>query len=220
MTFAGMRDAMRSRGWARTTTALIVVAVALVAVAMREAWIYFGERAPVVDFAASARRQQGEALRAYAGRAANGSLVPQTDALIAIRQEFVQQAIDRSLPHRRLFEHGRYEARIERADVQLDSGLAQVTLYGRGMPAGQENSEVFVDFTLGGRIMVSGVDPDNGTLRASVVITDVDTRAAQPNQLQTMLNPVARYFGRLRARDWNREGQELDLPIRVDRTIV
>jgi hypothetical protein len=196
-----------------------LLAMAVVAVGAWALWNHINDRAPLVEREQIAHDQR-EALRSYAARAAYGSLVPQDDALIAVRQEFVQQAIDRSLPYRRYFQDGRYVARLERADVSLDSGLARVTLTGRGMLAGQEQSDAYADFVLRGQIMVMGVDPDSGMLRASVVISDVDTRRAPTSDLRSFINPVARYFGRLKARDWNREGQRLDLPIHINQSFV
>src|SRR6476619_1647551 len=141
-----MSEAERNPRRPRTRTLVILVTLALVAAAAFVIWNRSNDRAPLVAFEQSARVRQREALRAYAARAANGSLVPQNDALIAVRQEFVQQALDRSLPYRRYFEHGRYVARLDRADVELDSGLAQVTLVGRGMMAGGEQSDAYADF--------------------------------------------------------------------------
>jgi hypothetical protein len=175
---------------------------------------------PLAAFGQSRRALQVVALRAYAARAELGSLVPQTDAVIAIREQFLQRVINRSLPFRQYFEDGRYVARLDRAEVRLESGLATVTLLGRGMQAGQEDSPFFADLFVAGLMNVSGIDPDNGTLQAALVITDVRARRAGRRDLQALLNPVARYFGRLKAQDWNRNRQQIHLPLRFDREIV
>ncbi|HEV8453903.1 MAG TPA: hypothetical protein VGQ24_03365, partial [Gemmatimonadales bacterium] len=175
---------------------------------------------PLIVSGQSQRARKIASLRAYAARGELGSLVPQTDAILAIREEFLQRVIDRSLPLRQYFQNGRYVARLDSAAVRLDSGLALITLAGRGMLAGQEDSPLYADLLLQGLMTITGVDPDSGTLQASLVITDVSARRARPQDLQSLLNPVAGYFGHLRAEDWNRNRQRVHLPLRVDREFV
>ena len=50
---------------------------------------------PLVAFGQSRRALQIAALRTYAARGESGSLVPQTDAIIAIREPFLQRVINR-----------------------------------------------------------------------------------------------------------------------------
>ncbi len=160
------------------------------------------------------------ALRAYAARGEQGSLLPQSDAVIAIREQFLQRVIDRSLPFRQYFDDGRYVARLDSADVRLESGVAMVTLLGRGMQSGLEDSPIFADLAVGGLINVTGIDRKSGTLQATLVFTDVRARRAGSQGLQALLNPVARYFGRLKADDWNRNRQRIHLPVQIDREII
>jgi hypothetical protein len=175
---------------------------------------------PLAVSGQSQRTLQVAALRTYVARGEQGSLVPQTDAIIAIREQFLQRVINRSLPLRQYFENGRYVARLDRAQVRLESGLAMVTLLGRGMQSGEEDSPFFADLFVAGLMNVTGIDPDSGTLQANLVFTDVRARRAGPQTLQAILNPVARYFGRLKAADWNRNRQRIYLPLRIDREIV
>jgi hypothetical protein len=175
---------------------------------------------PLAAIGPGHRALQLATLRAYAARGEQGSLLPQTDAVIAIREQFLQRVIARSLPFRQSFENGRYIARLDSADVQLESGLAMVTLMGRGMQAGHEDSPFFAELFATGLLNVTGIDRKSGTLQASLVFTEVRARRGGARGLQAVLNPVARYFGRLKADDWNRNRQRIHLPLRIDREIV
>src|SRR6185295_1828770 len=78
----------------------------------------------------------------------------------------------------------------------------------------------FADLFVSGMLNVTGIDPDRGTLQATLVFTDVHARRAGPRNPQSVLNPVAHYFGGLKAADWNRKRQPIHLPRRIDREIV
>ncbi len=177
-------------------------------------------RAPLDANGHSHHERRLAALRTYAGRVRQGSFVPQTDALLSIRESFLQRVIDGSLPVRRYFEQGRYVARLDSATVRLESGVALVRIGGRGMVAGQEDSPFYADLLLEGVVAITGVDPTTGTLRASLVITDVRTRRSRSRRLQGWLSPVGGYFGHLKAEDWNRTRQRIFLPLRIDREIL
>lgn len=160
------------------------------------------------------------ALRVYAEREKLGSLLPQGDAVLSIREPLLQSAVARSLPFRQDFEDGRYIARLDSAVVRLEDGVAEVTLVGRGFPAGEENSDFYVDLELSGLIDVVEVDPESGTLTAGLAITGMRVRRAGPQGLRRVTHPAARFFGRLRAEDWNRQRRTIRLPIRLEREIV
>ena len=214
--FAAFRDAaVRRRVWIPTLAALLAAATAGFFI-LREA----GSPRPLVAAEQSQHARRIAALAGYAARSELGSLVPQSDAILAIREPFLQRVIDRSLPMRQYFEEGRYVARLDSAEVRLVSGMAMVTLAGRGMLAGQEESQLYADLSLRGQMAITGVDPDSGTLMASLVITEVTARQSRPQDVQALLNPVVRFFGRLKAEDWNQNRQQLDLPLRIDREIV
>ena len=177
-------------------------------------------RAPLDANGHNRRQRRLAALRTYAARAREGSFVPQSDALLSIRESFLQRVIDGALPFRRYFENGRYVARLDSATVRLESGVAEVRIAGRGMVVGQEDSPFFAELLLEGVIAITGVDPATGTLRANLVITDVRSRRSRAPRLHGWLSPVAGYFGHLQAEDWNRNRQQIYLPLRIDREIV
>src|SRR6185436_1136577 len=86
----------------------IAIALTFVVLAGRAAWLEIASHRPLRTFEEGARVRRREALRAYVTRAASGSLVPREDVLLAVRQEFMQQVLDRSLPYRLYFADGRY----------------------------------------------------------------------------------------------------------------
>jgi hypothetical protein len=199
----------------------LALAAALAITAARY-WVLRETGSPrsLADAELSQGARRNAALSAYAARGELGSLVPQSDAILAIHEAFLQRVIDRSLPFHQHFEDGRYVARLDSAAVRLESGLAMVTLSGRGMVAGQEESSLYADLSLRGLMSITKVDHESGTLVANLVITEVSARQSRPEELQTLLNPVVRFFGRLKAEDWNRNRQQVHLPLRIDREIV
>jgi hypothetical protein len=157
------------------------------------------------------------ALERYANRE---SFLPPGDAVIAIRQEFLQSVIDQSLPFRRYFDRQRYVARLDRAIVRLERGVAQVTLFGSGSLTGHEDSPLRADLRVRGLVVIDGIDPDRGVLRARVVFRDVASRPSRPHDVVSELSPVFRYFGGLRADDWNRREEPLVIPVAIEHDIV
>jgi hypothetical protein len=197
--------------------------LAVLSVLAAAGYVYLQRTPPpplvTADLAAGAR--QRAALETYAARAALGSFLPPDDAVIAIREQFLQDVLDRSLPWRQTFEDGRYVVHLDRALVRLEPGVAHVTLAGRGMPAGpDEERAVHVALEVRGHIAIAGVEPDSGRLRAVLVVTDVRTPGMRREDVQNLVNPVARYFGRMRAEDWNRNRRRIRIPIRVEREFV
>jgi hypothetical protein len=133
------------------------------------------------------RELQIAALRRYAARGDDGSLLPPTDAVIAIRAQFLRRAINRSLPFRQYFADGRYVARIDSADVRLEPGLAKVTLMGRGMQAGQEDSPFFAGLFVAARERHRNRSRSRHT-GGRAVFTDVHATGGAEN-VQAVLNP-------------------------------
>ena len=203
----------RSR-WLLLVVAFIVL-LAIVVIGIELERHRFSRSLPTLE--RSLRTRQLTALRAYASRESTGVLLPPDNAVIAVREEFLQQVIVRSLPLRQVFPGGDYVARLDSAGVRLEDGLAVVTLSGRGMLAGKDTSTFYADLHLQGLFTISDVDPASGILQANIVITEVRVRRGGPLSL---LHPAVRYFSHLQVEDWNRLGQRIRLPLKVDQEII
>ena len=200
-----------------------LLAACVVLAAAGYVWLRFmRDRAePLARAELTTEARQQSALATYAARAALGSFLPPADAVIGIREAFLQNVLDRSLPWRQSFDEGRYVVRLDHVRVRLESGVALVTLAGRGMTAGvDEQRAAHVDLIVRGHIAIVSVDPDSGTLTAGLVVTDVTEPGTRKEDVQNLLNPVARFFARQRAGDWNRQRRRIEIPVRVEHELV
>src|SRR5262249_16890582 len=125
----------------RRRVVLVAIAAAVIAAtAARVVEIRVRARGTLVTSEHGQLTTQIATLRAYAAGSRGEWLIPPTDAVVAIHEQFLRRVIAGSLPLRWSFSHGRYVARLDSADVRLAGGLALVTLAGRGMLAGHEDS--------------------------------------------------------------------------------
>src|SRR6476660_3884223 len=98
------------------------------------------ESYPLLRFQRSREAQRMANLRGYAGRERLGSLLPPGDAQLAIRVTLLQDILARSLPIRQEFDGGRYEAYLDHALLDLQDGIASITLLGHGRMLGPDAS--------------------------------------------------------------------------------
>jgi hypothetical protein len=198
----------------------VIVLVALAAYAGRVLWLRLSEQYPLVRFERSRYVQQLVTLRSYEARGAQGSFLPTGHVQLAIRESMLQNVLARSLPIRQEFEDGRYEARLDRARLDLEDGLASITLQGRGRMRGPDASPLEAELRVQAHIDVVEYRPDPGTLRATLSVTGFRVVRAGRRPGQGFLNPVVRYFGGLRVEDWNRDRPTLEIPVRVERQVT
>lgn len=216
MNAAPARQPSRLRPW---RWAIVGGLLLLAAAAALFTWLRFTTRRPLAEFEESRLRHQIASLRLYAERRALPSFLPPGDAVLALREEFLQAVLDGSLPFRQRFADGKYEAVLDSATLHLEDGLGSVSLSGHGQRAGETDPGLSVALDLQGFLSRAGVDTRRGTLGLGVIITDVRLRQAGPAMLNPLLVPVARYFGGQKAEEWNRNPQTLDVPIRLDQRI-
>jgi hypothetical protein len=159
------------------------------------------------------RSAQAAALRRYLERRTQGTLLPGTDLTIAVREDFLQKVIASSLPFHQSFENGRYVARLDSVHVNLEDGLALVTLTGRGALA--RDSTLFADLVLEGRLGIAGINDSTGLLTPRLEITDIRVLRAGPNNLRALMNPAVRYFGLQKVQEWNDLQSTFHLPLKI-----
>lgn len=203
-----------------TRLVLAVVALTLAVVAGVKLWRRLDESYPLVQFARSREAQEITSLNLYAARERFGSLLPQGDTQLALREVLLRDVLDRSLPIHRTFEDGRYEVLLTRADLDLRSGLALITLHGRARALRPNASPVEAVLELQTHIDIVEFRPGAGTLRAGLAVTAVHVIRAGHGIARTFLNPAARFFGGLRIEDWNRDRFSLEIPVRVEEAIT
>jgi hypothetical protein len=182
-------------------------------------WLRVRETYPLIRIERSREAQRLVNLRAYAARESLGSFLPRDDAQLAIRESLLQDVLARSLPIRQEFEGGRYEAHLDRAILDLGDGLASITLLGHGRVLGPNASPLEANLRLQTHIDVVDFRPDAGTLRAGLAITAarVMRKGGGPSLFAA---PAARFFGSLKAEDWNRQRPSLEIPIRLDQEVT
>lgn len=196
-----------------------IVLVALAVYAGRVLWLRLSERYPLVRFERSRYVQQLVTLRSYEARGSRGPFLPAGHAQLAIRESMLQSVLAASLPIRQEFENGRYQARLDHARLELEDGLAGITLQGRGVMLGPNASPLEAELRVQAHIDVVEYRPDLGTLRATLAVTAFRVmRAGRTGS--NFLNPVVRYFAGLRAEDWNRERPTLEIPVRLEREVM
>jgi hypothetical protein len=159
------------------------------------------------------RSAQAAALRRYLERRAQGTLLPGSDLTIAVREDFLQKVIASSMPFRQSFENGRYVARLDSVRVDLEDGLALVTLTGRG--ALTRDSTLFADLVLEGRLGIAGINDSTGLLTPRLEITDIHVLRAGPTTLRALTNPAVRYFGLQKVQEWNDLQSTFHLPLKI-----
>jgi len=207
-------------GWAWTILGL-AAAFALTEFAIVQITERLEERYPLTSFERSRDAEQIVSLRSYAARRRLGSFLPPEDAQISLREALLQSILARSLPIRQTFENGRYVARLDRARLDLQEGLASITLLGHGTMTGEGASPLEADLELQTHIDVVEFRPDVGTLRAGLAVTGVHViRAGGKGRNGFLWNPVARYFSGLKGEDWNNQRLTIDIPIRLEREIT
>lgn len=178
------------------------------------------ESYPLLRFERRVEAQRLINLRGYASRERLGSFLPPNDAQLAIRESLLQDILTRSLPIREKFEDGKYEARLDKAILDLGDGLASITLFGHGRVLGPNASPIEADLRLQTHIDVVEFRPDVGTLRAGLAITAAHVIRAKGRVGGPLADPAARYFSSLKVEDWNRQRPALDIPIRVEQEIL
>lgn len=195
---------------------LIVVLAAYAATRLR--W-RLEERYPLVKFERTREAQQFVSLRQYAAREKLGSFLPSGDAQIAIGEHLLRDVLTRSLPIRQTFEKGRYEARLDRARLDLEDGLASIRMFGQVRRVDPKRT-IEADVELQTHIDVVEFRPDAGTIRAGLSVTDAHVIRAGRGSARTFMNPAARFFGGLKVEDWNRERLSLEIPVHLDQQIT
>jgi hypothetical protein len=178
------------------------------------------ESYPLLRFERRVEAQRLINLRGYASRERLGSFLPPNDAQLAIRESLLQDILTRSLPIRETFEDGKYEARLDKALLDLGDGLASITLFGHGRVLGPNASPIEADLRLETHIDVVEFRPDVGTLRAGLSITSAHVIRTGGRVGGPLADPAARYFSSLKVEDWNRQRPTLDIPIRVEQEIL
>ncbi|HKO21819.1 MAG TPA: hypothetical protein VJX91_04135, partial [Candidatus Eisenbacteria bacterium] len=196
------------------------IALVLAVVAGVRLWWRLDESYPLVQFERSRAAQEIVSLNLYAARERFGSLLPQGDAQLALREVFLRDVLDRSLPIRRTFEDGTYEAILTEASLDLRNGLALITLRGRARKLGPSASPVEAVLELQTHIDILEFRPRMGTLRAGLAVTGAHVIRAGSGMARSFLNPAARFFGGLRIEDWNRERFSLEIPVRLEEGIT
>jgi hypothetical protein len=196
------------------------IALVLAVVAGVRIWWRLSESYPLVQFEQSRASQEILSLNLYAARERFGSLLPQGDAQLALREVFLRDVLDRSLPIRRTFENGRYEAILTQASLDLRNGLALITLHGRARKLGENASPLEAVLELQTHIDILEFRTGAGTLRAGLAVTGAHVIRAGNSMAPTFLNPAARFFGGLRIEDWNRERFSLEIPVRLEEAIT
>ena len=177
------------------------------------------ETYPLVKFERTRVAQQFVSLRQYSAREKLGYFLPPGDAQIAIGERLLRDVLTRSLPIRQTLEGGRYEARLDQARLDLDDGLASITMFGHVMRV-DARRKIEAQVVLQTHIDVVEFRPDVGTLRAGLSVTGAHVVRAGHGAARTFMNPAARFFGGLKVEDWNRERLNLDIPIRLDQEIT
>lgn len=199
---------------------LIWVAIIAAAVlALTLVWRRVDESYPLLHTERSRESQRLVNLRAYAARESLGALLPRDDVQLAIRESLLQDVLARSLPIRQEFEGGRYEARLEHAILDMEDGLASITLLGHGRMLGSNASPLEAYLRLQTYIDVVDFRPDVGTLRAGLAITTahVIRSGGGPGAFAA---PAVRFFSSLKIEDWNRGRPSLEIPIRLEQQVT
>jgi hypothetical protein len=159
------------------------------------------------------RSAQAAALRRYLERRTQGTLLPGSDVTIAVREDFLQKVIASSLPFRQSFADGKYVARLDSVRVDLQDGLALVTLTGRGTLA--TDTTLFADLVLEGRLGIAGINDSTGQLTPRLEITNIQVLRAGPSTFRALTNPAVRYFGLQKVQEWNALQSTFHLPLKI-----
>ncbi|MGH7726116.1 MAG: hypothetical protein ACREOU_11885 [Candidatus Eiseniibacteriota bacterium] len=208
----------RRRGQIAST--LFIVALALVGVAAILLWFIprFAPRKPLPSLQESRNHAQLQALHRYASRAGRGAFLPPNAISIGIREEFIQRALNASLPVEQTFEDGRYRVRLSQARVDFLNGASVVQLTGRGWLV--SDTTLYADLLTQGTIGIGDLDFERARLEPRIVITDVRVTGSGPG-IGGLVNPVASYFGKQRASDWNDlPSPRIAIPVRIAESIT
>jgi len=197
---------------------LVVLIGVLTGLALILVWKRLDESYPLLRVERSRESQRLINLRAYADRESLGSFLPRGDVQLAIRESLLQDVLARSLPIRQEFEGGRYEARLDHAILDIEDGLASITLLGHGRMLGPKASPLEAYLRLQTHIDVVEFRPDVGTLRAGLAIGAAHVLRTGSGRA-ALATPAARFFSSLKIEDWNRQRPSLEIPIRVERRV-
>lgn len=205
----------------RIWVGLVVVAAVLAGGTYLTLWAHhFFAQVPLKRFEESRLLHQVVNLRSYAERESLAGFLPPGDAVIALREEFVQRALDLSLPIRQEFENGQYEAVLDSAMLRMEDGSASVQLTGHGHRRGDgDDPDRQVGLSVQGYLSAEGIRPQAGTLDLGLIVTDVRSASAGPVAVRDWMRPASRYFASLRAEDWNESRHRIEIPVRVDQAI-
>ena len=200
---------------------LLGVVAALAAAAFLFFWAHhFFAPVPLRQFEASRLYHQVITLRSYAERESLAGFLPPTDAVVSLREEFVQRALDLSLPIRQEFKNGQYEAVLDSAVLRMEDGSASVELTGHGHKRGELSADQQVGLSVQGYLSAERIRPQVGTLDLGLIVTDVRSVSAGPVQLRNWIRPASHYFASLRAEDWNESQHVIEIPVRIDQAIA
>src|SRR5215831_13311430 len=145
---------------------------------------HFFARVPLKNVEESQLLHQVVQLRAYAARENLSGFLPPEDAVVSLREEFVQRALDVSLPIRQEFKNGQYEAVLDSAVLRMEDGSASVVLTGHGWRRGEDNPDLQVKLTVQGYLSAEGIRPEAGTLDLGLIVTGVRSVSAGPRMLR------------------------------------
>ena len=180
---------------------------------------HFFAPVPLKRFEESRLLHQVVNLRSYAARESLAGFLPPGDAVVSLREEFVQRALDLSLPIRQEFKNGQYEAVLDSAVLRMEDGSASVALTGHGRRRGEENANLQVALSVQGYLSAERIRPQAGTLDLGLIVTDVRSVSAGPPMVRDWIRPASHYFASLRAEDWNKSRHLIEIPVRVDQAI-
>ncbi len=161
----------------------------------------------------SRSRAQILSLGRYVERRHRGSFLPPHAISIAIREAFLQRVLDASLPIEQTFDDGRYRVRLDHVRLQMYDGAAVVTLTGRGRLA--SDTTMYADLLVQGTAGLGDVDYERSRLEPRIEITNVNVIGSGPPGLGDIANPVAAYFGRQTASDWNAVQAPVAVPVQL-----
>jgi hypothetical protein len=184
------------------------------AIGVLSAWLFLRRPEALPTFEATRARLEAEALERYAAREARGAFLPPGAITVGLREDFVQHVLDASLPFEQWVEDSTYRVRVESARFQIERGCARVLAGGTARLA--SDTTVFADLLIQAVVGLRDIDYSRSQLALRLEITDVEVVRSGP---LPMANPVAGFFGRQKAADWNTLEPPLDLPVQLAHAI-
>lgn len=111
----------------------------------------------------TALRRQIEGIEGLLARAAQGSLVPDGELVVALSEKLIEDTARLALPREQVVA-GRYRVRLETIEVRFRDGVGSLRLDGRVSPADRPPEDVFADLAVFGLIDSAELLP-NGRMR-------------------------------------------------------